>query len=425
MKQKRVVITGMGVVAPNGINLSSYNQALRSGLSGIRFAPELEALNLGCQVAGIPDFDENTLAEYFTANTLKNLKSTGIKYACSAALEAWFDAGFTLDKEHTDWNTACVFGNTIPDLDFIDESISKMKRLESRRLGTRVVEQCMSSGVSAYIAGLLGLGNHVYSNSSACATGTDSIIIAYEKIKSGTAKRVLAGSCEATSAFIWATFDAMRVLNRKSNNNPEAASRPMSASAAGFIPASGAGALLLEDMETATARGARIYAEILGGASNSGGQRNKGTMTAPNIKGVQRCISAALKNSKVTAETIDIISGHLTATFADKVEVANWSEVLNLKGKDFPYINSVKSMIGHCLGGAGSIECIAAVLQVYHNYVHPSINTEDIHPEILDMIDISCIPSKRIDKKIKTVIKANFGFGDVNSCIVFSDPKET
>ncbi len=423
MKQKRVVITGMGVVAPNGTNLSLFNQSLQKGISGIRFTPELEALNLSCQVAGIPEFDESTLAEYFKANTLKSLKSTGIKYACSAALQAWFDAGFTIDKEETDWDTACVFGSTIPDLHYIDDSISKMKRLESRKLGTRVVEQCMSSGVSAYIAGLLGLGNHVYSNSSACATGTDSVIIAYEKIKSGTAKRVLAGSCEASSAYIWATFDAMRILNRKSNNHPEAASRPMSATAAGFIPASGAGALILEDMESAVARGAKIYAEILGGASNSGGQRNRGTMTAPNAKGVQNCITSALKNSGTAPEDIDVISGHLTATFADKVEVKNWTEALKLEGKNFPYINSVKSMIGHCLGGAGSIECIAAVLQLHHNYIHPSINTEDIHPEILDIIDASCIPTQKINKKINTIIKANFGFGDVNSCIIFSNNK--
>ncbi|MEO6000712.1 MAG: beta-ketoacyl-[acyl-carrier-protein] synthase family protein, partial [Chitinophagaceae bacterium] len=170
----------------------------------------------------------------------------------------------------------------------------------------------------------------------------------------------------------------------------------------------------------AVKRGAKIYAEVLGGAVNSGAQRNGGSMTAPNREGVNRCITKALEHADTHPETIDLICGHLTATMADKIEVSNWSSALNRKNGNFPYINSVKSMIGHCLSAAGSIECVAAVLQLHHQFVHPNLNCEDLHPEITDLIDESCIATKSISTDIRKIIKANFGFGDVNACLVLS-----
>jgi len=277
----------------------------------------------------------------------------------------------------------------------------------------------MNSGVSAYLGGKLGLGNQVSTNSSACTTGTESLLMAYERIKSGQTKRMISGSTSDSGPYIWGGFDAMKVCTYKHNNSPESGSRPMSASASGFVPGSGAGALVLEDLESALLRGAKIYAEVLGGNVNSGGQRGGGTMTAPNPIAVQKCITQAIINSGISANDIDIINGHLTATSKDSLEIENWSRALNRKGMDFPYINSLKSMIGHCLAGAGSIESVAAVLQLKEGFIFPNINCSDLNPEITAIIDPSRIPQQRLEKELNIVFKASFGFGDVNGCVAF------
>jgi 3-oxoacyl-(acyl-carrier-protein) synthase len=230
---------------------------------------------------------------------------------------------------------------------------------------------------------------------------------------------MLVGSTSDSGPYIWGGFDAMKVCTFKHNDSPEKGSRPMSASASGFVPSSGAGALVIEDLESALARGARIYAEILGGNINSGGQRGEGTMTAPNSVAVQKCITDALIDANVNSNEIDAINGHLTATSKDALEIKNWSEALGRKGTDFPYINSLKSMVGHCLSGAGSVESVAAVLQIYNNFIFPNINCEDLNEEIKDIISEEKIPQQVLNKKLNIVAKASFGFGDVNGCIIF------
>jgi 3-oxoacyl-(acyl-carrier-protein) synthase len=288
-----------------------------------------------------------------------------------------------------------------------------------KRLGSTTVPQIMASGVSAYLGGLLGLGNQVTTNSSACTTGTESILLAYERVANGHAKRMLAGSASDSGPYIWGGFDAMKVMNFRSNETPEAASRPMSATAAGFVPGSGAGALVLEALSSAQARGATIYAEVLGGAINSGGQRQGGTMTAPNSEAVQRCIKDALRNAGVHASEVDLINGHLTATAKDPDEIQNWAAALGRKGADFPYIHSLKAMIGHCISAAGSMESVAAVLGLHHNFVFPSINCEDIHPGILEVIPSEkIVRQQREDIPVNIIAKAGFGFGDVNACML-------
>jgi 3-oxoacyl-(acyl-carrier-protein) synthase len=198
----------------------------------------------------------------------------------------------------------------------------------------------------------------------------------------------------------------------------------MSASASGFVPAGGAGAMMLESLDSALNRGARIYAEVLGGSVNSGGQRNGGTLTAPNPEAVQQCIRQAVQNASINSENIDIISGHLTATTKDVLEIENWTKALNRKGSDFPYINSLKSMVGHCLAAAGSIESVASVLQISGQHSVPNLNCEDIHPGIQEMIDVDRIPTDCFDMPIDIAMKASFGFGDVNACILFKKYSE-
>src|SRR6185503_16096226 len=200
---------------------------------------------------------------------------------------------------------------------------------------------------------------------------------------------------------------------------PAEASRPMSASAAGFVPGSGAGVLVLESLESALARGVRIYAEVLGGYVNCGGHRMGGSMTAPNPESVQRCIRGAVQMAGIEPRRIDAINGHLTATFADPHEVANWSRALDLPPDRMPLLHSTKSLIGHALGAAGGIECVAAVLELHHGFVHGSLNCEDLHPEIQAYADR--IPHETVSKPdLRIIAKASFGFGDVNGCVLFS-----
>lgn len=417
---KRVVVTGLGVVSPNGIGVPAFLEALWQGRSGVRFMPLYEELKFSCQVTGMPQFDWEQLKNYISEVTFYGLKGTNIAYGLVAALDAWKDAGNDFDTDEPRWETGCVFGNSTSDSEAMKNVITRVDNKEARKLGSRVVEQAMNSGVTSYIAGRLGLGNKVITNSAACATGTQAILMGYEYIKHGYAQRMLVGSCEHVDPYVFGAFDSMRVLSRKFNNEPERASRPMSATAGGFVPGSGAGAFVLEDLDFALARGAKIYAEVLGGASNAGGQRNGGTMTAANPAGVIRCIEDALKISNVQPEQIDLISGHLTATNADKYEMEFWAKALNRRGKDFPITNSLKSMIGHCLSAAGSIESVASVLQIFHQFVHPTINLEDPNPEILEIADAEQLPVTAVKKDINIVAKANFGFGDVNSCLLFS-----
>jgi len=417
---KRVVVTGLGVVSPNGIGVPAFLEALWQGRSGIKFMPLYEELKFSCQVTGMPQFDWEQLKNYISEVTFYGLKGTNIGYGLVAALDAWKDAGNDFDTDEPRWETGCVFGNSTSDSEAMKNVITRVDNKEARKLGSRVVEQAMNSGVTSYIVGRLGLGNKVITNSAACATGTQAILMGYEYIKHGYAQRMLVGSCEHVDPYVFGAFDSMRVLSRKFNDQPEKASRPMSATAGGFVPGSGAAAFVLEDLDFALARGAKIYAEVLGGATNAGGQRNGGTMTAANPAGVIRCIEDALKLSNVKPEEIDLISGHLTATNADKYEMEFWAKALNRRGKDFPVTNSLKSMIGHCLSAAGSIESVASVLQIQHQFVHPTINLEDPNPEILEIADAEQLPVTAVKKDINIVAKANFGFGDVNSCLLFS-----
>ena len=424
--KKRVVVTGMGVAAPNAHGLADFEQALREGKSGIRFIPELQRLNFSCQIAGVPENFDAIRKSYFDHEKLLSINDN-IGYASVSSVDAWRDAGFELsqgDDETVDWDTGVIAGSGIGGMDTIAQTVVPMiNEGKVRRMGSRIVEQVMNSGTSGRIGGLIGAGNQVTSNSSACSTGNEAIIDALWRIRMGLAKRMVAGGSEGASPYIWGGFDSMRVICRKFNDNPAAGSRPMSASACGFVPGSGGAMLVLEELETARARGARIYAEIIGGHVNSGGQRMGGSMTAPNPEGVKKCIQTAVADAGINPSLIDAINGHLTATFADPYEVKNWAAALERTPDDFPYINSTKSLVGHCLGAAGAIECVATVLQIYKGFLHPSINSEDVHPEIAEYA--AKIPQKCIEfPQLRFIAKAGFGFGDVNSCLIFKKWEE-
>ena len=420
MDKQRVVVTGLGIVAPNAVGLEAYEQALREGKSGIRFIPELEEHKFGCLVGGIPQNIDELSKNYFTEEQLLAM-NTGITYGGIAAIDAWRDAGFEMPDAESgtvEWDTGAIVGTGIGGVDTTGEKIVPMTDAKKvRRLGSTAVEQAMASGISAKISGWLALGNQVTTNSSACSTGTEAIIDSYYRIRHGMAKRMLAGGAEGSSRYCWAGFDAMRVLNRTKNETPEEASRPMSATAAGFVPGSGSGILVLESLESALERGAKIYAEIIGGMINCGGHRMGGSMTAPNPVGVQRCIQGAIADAGIKSRDIDTINGHLTATFADPYEIKNWQNALGVEPEELPLVNSTKSLIGHGLGAAGGLESVACVLQIAKGFVHGSVNCEDLHEDIQPFA--KSIVQKTRDVDIEILAKASFGFGDVNACVIY------
>jgi len=416
----RVVVTGLGIVAPNGVGIPLFSEAIKNGRSGIKHHSQLQELQFSCQIAGRPELSTELVSTCFTELDLRNFNSEGILYGVIAGMEAWKNAGLSMERqEDPDWDSGTIFGAGTSGIEKFREAIYKIDEKQVRRLGSNAVMQTMASGVSAYLGGKLGLGNQVSTNSSACTTGAESVLMAFERIQSGKAKRMLAGSTSDGGPYIWAGFDAMKVCTYKHNETPEKGSRPMSSSASGFVPACGAGALLLESLNSAVERGANIYAEVLGGHINSGGQRGTGTMTAPNSKAVQNCISTALKNTGLQADQIDVINGHLTATIMDSTEISNWCTALGRSGQNFPYINALKGMTGHALSASGSLECVASVLQVAEDFLFPNINCEDLHPDIAAQIDPLKIPLHYQSHPIEYLAKASFGFGDVNACIIF------
>ena len=421
MNKKKVVITGLGIVSPNGVGVPAFLNSIKNGTSGIKFHQKLKDLNFSCQIAGAPEIPEHLPLDYFSPLELRNFNSSGILYGVIAGMDALKDAGIVpAEKEAAPlWDLGIIFGSSISGVDAFREAIYKLDEGQVKRLGSTVVAQTMNSGISAYLSGKIGAGNLVTSNSAACATGTEALLMGYEHIASGKAQQMLCGSCSDASPYLWGGFDAMKVTTFKHNETPEKGSRPLSSTASGFVPGSGAGALLLESLESAIQRGATIYVEVLGGHINNGGQRQGGTMTAPNSIAIQRCIEKSIENAGIKASEIDYINGHLTATIKDPEEIENWSLALKRTGSDFPYINSLKAMIGHGLAASGSMELVATVLQLYHGFVFGNINCEDLHPTILQIIDKERIPHNTKEVSLQTVAKASFGFGDVNACAIF------
>ncbi len=432
MTTKRVVITGLGAVAPNGVGVPAYRAALKAGKSGISHQEPLKKLNFASQIGGVPDLDEDTILKTIPAADFHKL-SEAMVYAALAGVECARMSGVELDllkgyqNNPVDWDTGAIIGCGIGGMDTIFEELGPvMSEAESQEpgrgcmpVGTDIVPKVMNSAVSVAIGKFLGVGGQVSSNSSACNTGTEAIFEAWKHIQLGYAESMYAGGAEGTHYGIWAGFDAMRdVLCSKFNDMPEKGSQPMGAGACGFVPAGGAGVLRLETLEHAHKRGAKPLAELVAAYCNSGGQRDGGTMTFPNPDGVARCIKRVLQDSGVDPAKISLINGHLTSTGADPREVGSWIKALGLPLDKFPLIQSTKSMIGHTLGAAGALESVAVVDQLVHGYVHPSINSDNVHPEIQKIA--ASIPHALVEgKKLDYVIKASFGFGDVNGCLLF------
>lgn len=419
MTHQRVVVTGMGVVAPNGVGINKFSCSIREGKSGIGYIHELVELGLSCHIGGIPQLTEDDEKLYLPGYLANRIDSSSLKYGVLAGLEAWKNAGLEISKE-VDWDSGVIMGAQSSDGTIAKNIVLNLfEKKDIRRISGRWAEQAMTSCTSAYLSGFLGLGNCCITNSSACSTGTEAIYMAFNKIRNKEAIKLLAGSSEGNSPFIWSVLDRIRALNGSSNDHPEEGSKPMSKDASGMVPGCGAGALVLENLESAQNRGAKIYAEIIAGSVNCGAQRNGGTMTKPNPEAVKHCIKKTLNEAQINSNEIDLISGHLTATYADPFEISCWSEALGLNKENFPFINSLKSMTGHCLAAAGSIESVAAVIQLNEGFIHPSLNSHTLHPEIIPYVNLDRVPQTLVTKSLSYIIKANFGFGDSNACLIF------
>jgi 3-oxoacyl-(acyl-carrier-protein) synthase len=412
-------VTGLGVLAPNGHGVDAFEHALREGKSGIRFVPKMKELNFGCQVAGIPENVQETAARYFPPSLVSNMNEH-TTMAAIAAVDCWTDAGFEIPDPKdgpVDGDTGLTLGTGMGSPEMADLFLPLVASGNIRRLGSSMAERTMCSSAAARVSGLLGIGGEVTMNSNACATGTQSLLDGWQKIRSSYLQRVLVGAAEGSSCYNWAPFDAIRVLARNYNHAPERASRPMSASANGFVPASGAGMMLLESLDSALARNAKIYAEVLGGFQNCGAQRNGGSMTLANASRAQLCIQRSLCVAGVKGSEVDLVNGHLTSTAGDVLEVKNLLAALDLPAERFPFINSTLSLTGHSLGAAGTLSSIAAVVQLHKGFVHGSVNCDDLHPELSEIA--ASIPHSTLERDIRVLMKTSFGFGDVNASVLF------
>jgi len=419
--QKRVVVTGLGVVSPIGNSISEFISSLKQGKSGIKQLEELKNLGFACTVGGVPDINGKKYEEILSAYQLEDA-DLAIKYAVIAGLEAWSDSGLAIPDNlygSSMDNYGTIIGTCSGGFEiFARKVISMVNDGKVKRLGSRIIENIMPSGPAAAISNIFALSNISYTNSSACSTGSESIALSFERIRSGNADIIITGGTDPYSPHVWAGFDSMRLLSRTHNDMPEKASRPLSASSGGFVPGAGAGIIILEELEHAKKRGARIYAEIVGSNINSGGQRNGGSMTASNPESVVKCIMKAIEDAGINGNEIDLICGHLTGTKSDSNEINNWITALNLLSR-FPYINSLKSLTGHLIGAAGAVETIAGIIQLNENFIHVSANCEDLNPDIESIYPREKIPMTTInDINIRYVAKASFGFGDVNSCLI-------
>ncbi len=417
MKEQRVVITGIGVVAPNAIGIGSFFKALKDTKSGIRYFQELADLNFNCCIGGKPELSQELMDDNFTRTEQKGLTASGIHYGVIAGLEAYKNAGLEL-PDARDPELGICFGTGILGVDKFREAIHRIDAGDVRRLGSTSVVQTMASGISAFLNKKLKAGNQVTTNSSACITGTEALIQAYERIRNAQAQRMLVGSCSDHGPYVWGGFDAMRILEYRYNDQPQKAAAPFSDRAKGFVPSSGSGALVLESYGSAKKRNAPILAEVIGSSINSGGMTDDGSMTAANSSAVRDCMKNAIDAADIPAQSIDLINGHFTGTKGDSKEAENWIKALDLPVDALPFFNSTKGMIGHALAASGSIELVACILQMQHGFVHGNLNAHPLNESIAHLIPADKIPSESLSKNIDHMVKASFGFGDVNACVV-------
>ena len=400
---RRVVVTGMGIVSSIGNNSQEVLASLREAKSGVVRADKYAELGFRCQVHGAPTLDPS---EGVDRRAMRFLGG-GAAWNHVAMEQAIRDAGLD-EGEISNERTGIVMGSGGPSTRTIVEAADTARSKGPKRVGPFAVPKAMSSSPSATLGTWFKIKGISYSISSACATSNHCIGNAYELIQHGRQDRVFAGGCEELDWTLTVLFDAMGALSSKYNDTPAKASRAYDVDRDGFVISGGAGVLVLEELELARARGARIYAELAGyGATADGAD-----MVAPSGEGAVRCMKMALENVKAP---VDYINPHATSTpVGDIPEIDAIREVFG--ARNMPPISATKSLTGHSQGAAGVHEAIYTLLMMRHGFIAESANIEELDPAVGD----APIARSRIDNaKIDVAMSNSFGFGGTNAVLVF------
>lgn len=400
---RRVVVTGLGIVSSIGNNAEEVEASLREARSGITFSPSFAEHGFRCQVWGAPTLDPTPLIDRRALRFL----SQGAAWNHVAMDQAIVDSGLE-ERDISNERTGIVMGSGGPSTRTIVEAAEiTLKNGSPKRIGPFAVPKAMSSTASATLATWFKIHGVNYSISSACSTSAHCIGNAAELIQWGKQDVMFAGGHEDLDWTMSDLFDAMGAMSSKFNDRASVASRAYDVDRDGFVIAGGAGVLVLEELEHAKARGAKIYAEIVGYGATSDGY----DMVAPSGEGAVRCMRQALSTVKTP---VHYINTHGTSTpIGDAKEMAAIREVF---GDDMPHITSTKSLTGHSLGAAGVQESIYSILMMQGRFIGESAHIENLDPEFEDMP----IVRKRIDNAtIDTVLSNSFGFGGTNATLVF------
>ena len=401
---RRVVVTGMGIVSSIGNNTQEVLASLREAKPGIIRADKYAEMGFRCQVHGAPNLDPAELVD----RRAMRFHATGTAWNHVAMDQAIRDAGLE-EKDISNERTGIVMGSGGPSARTIVESTDIAREKGVKRIGPFAVPKAMSSTASATLATWFKIKGVNYSISSACATSNHCVGNAYEMIQYGKQDVMFAGGCEELDWTLSCLFDAMGAMSTKYNDTPSVASRAYDKNRDGFVIAGGAGVLVLEELEHAKARGAKIYGEIVGYGATSDGY----DMVAPSGEGAIRCMQQALATVKTP---IDYINPHATSTpVGDAKEIEAIRHVFGA-GDKCPPISATKSLTGHSLGATGVQEAIYSLLMMNNGFICESANIEELDPDFADMP----IVRKRVDNaKIRSVLSNSFGFGGTNATLVF------
>ena len=411
MSRRRVVVTGLGCISPVGNTVADAWANILAGQSGIDLITKFDTSDFCCKIAGeVKGFN---LESYMSAKEARTM-DTFIHYGIAAAQEAVTDAGLAtgeaLDEELAT-RIGVVIGSGIGGLPLIEDTHSEYERRGARRITPFFVPASIINMVAGHVSMRFGFKGPNLSVVTACTTGLHCIGEAGRLIEYGDADVMIAGGTESTvSPLGVGGFAAMRALSTR-NDDPKAASRPWDKGRDGFVLGEGAGVVVLEEYEHAKARGAKIYAELLG----YGMSADAGHMTAPNMDGPRRAMLGALRNAGVNADQVDYLNAHGTSTPLGDLNETNAIKAAMGDHAKKMVVSSTKSMTGHLLGGAGGLESIFTVMALKDQKIPPTINLVDQDPEC----DLDYCANTARDAKLEIAVKNNFGFGGTNGTLVF------